>query len=127
MIAPIMSKTQRDNPPKNNRKSFGSPIKILLALIGLLISAGTAASENAGDWLTGSPREAIHIKAWPGGKKVAVCFVFDVEVWGFGHGPNFRPDMTARDPDVVDEAFRQYAIEWGIRGLAGSSMKRECR
>lgn len=54
------------------------------------------------------------MKAWPGGKKVAVCFVLYVEVWGFGHGPNFRSDMTARDPDVVDESFRQYAIQWGI-------------
>jgi hypothetical protein len=49
-----------------------------------------------------------------GGKKVAVCFVLYVEVWGFGHGPNFRPDAAARDPNVVDESFRQYAINWGI-------------
>src|SRR5260370_722780 len=34
--------------------------------------------------------------------------------WGFGHGPNFRPDTAARDPDVVDESFHQYAINWGI-------------
>ena len=110
-----MSKPERENAPKkNNRKGFGSAINIFLALIGLLISADQAVSENTSDWVTGSPREPIHIKAWPGGKKVAVCFVFDVEVWGFGHGPNFRPDMTARDPDVVDEGFRQYAIEWGV-------------
>ena len=110
-----MSKTQRENAPKkSNRKGFGSPTNILLALVGLLISAGPVVSETTNDWVTGLPREPIHIKAWPGGKKVAVCFVFDVEVWGFGHGPNFRPDMTARDPDVVDEGFRQYAIEWGV-------------
>src|SRR5580704_8257622 len=110
-----MSKPERENAPKkNNRKGVGSAINIFLALIGLLISADQAVSENISDWVTGSPREPIHIKAWPGGKKVAVCFVFDVEVWGFGHGPNFRPDMTARDPDVVDEGFRQYAIEWGV-------------
>jgi peptidoglycan/xylan/chitin deacetylase (PgdA/CDA1 family) len=75
---------------------------------------GSAASGNASDWITGLPRVPIHVAAWPGGKKVAVCFVFYVEVWGFGHGPNFRPDMTVRDPDVVDESFRQYAIDWGI-------------
>jgi peptidoglycan/xylan/chitin deacetylase (PgdA/CDA1 family) len=56
----------------------------------------------------------IPVKAWPGGKKVAICFVLYVEVWGMGQGPNFRPDMTSRHPDVVDEAFRQYAIEWGV-------------
>jgi allantoinase len=56
----------------------------------------------------------IHVQAWPKGKKVAVCFILYVEVWGFGHGPNFRPDTAARDPDVVDESFRQYAIYWGI-------------
>ncbi len=54
------------------------------------------------------------MRAWPGETKVAVCFVLYVEAWGFGHGPNFRPDTAARDPDVVDESFRQYAIDWGI-------------
>ena len=73
-----------------------------------------AAAQTASDWITGFPREQITVKAWPNGRKVAVCFVFYVEVWGKGHGPNFRPDMTDRKPDVVDEAFRQYAIEWGV-------------
>ena len=54
------------------------------------------------------------MSSWPGGKKVAVCFVLYVEVWGHGHGPNFRTDMVGRDPDVVDEGFRQYAITWGV-------------
>ena len=83
-------------------------------LIGLLVSTGPVLAQSTTDWITGLPREPIHVKAWPGGKKVAVCFVLYVEVWGFGHGPNCRSDMTARDPDVVDESFRQYAIEWGI-------------
>jgi peptidoglycan/xylan/chitin deacetylase (PgdA/CDA1 family) len=98
----------------NRGKIFGSATNIMLALIGLLISAGPVASENTNDWVTGLPREPIHVKAWPGGKKVAVCFIFYVEVWGFGHGPNFRPDTATRDPDVVNESFRQYAINWGI-------------
>jgi len=33
------------------------------------------------------------------------------EVRGYGHGPNFRSDMVDRDPDIVDEWFRQYAID----------------
>jgi len=49
-----------------------------------------------------------------GGKKVAVCFILYVEVWVLDTALIFRPDMVARDPDVVDESFRQYAIEWGI-------------
>jgi peptidoglycan/xylan/chitin deacetylase (PgdA/CDA1 family) len=89
-------------------------LSALLGLIGLLVSAGPAVSENVSDWITGLPRAPIHIEAWPGGKKVAVCFILYVEVWGYGHGPNFRSDMTARDPDVVDESFRRYAIDWGI-------------
>jgi allantoinase len=89
-------------------------VYILLVLIGLLVSAGSAVSNDAKDWITGLPREPIHVAAWPGGKKVAICFVLYVEVWGYGHGPNFRSDMDGRDPDVVDESFRQYAIEWGI-------------
>jgi allantoinase len=40
--------------------------------------------------------------------------VLYVEVWGHDHGPNFRPDMGDRKPDLVDEAFRQYAINWGV-------------
>jgi allantoinase len=70
---------------EEQRKAFGSATNILLALIGLLISAGPAVSENTRDWITGLPREPIHVKAWPAGKKVAVCFILYVEVWGFGH------------------------------------------
>jgi peptidoglycan/xylan/chitin deacetylase (PgdA/CDA1 family) len=99
---------------KNNHNSLSWATMIILGLVGLLVSAGAAFSDDARDWITGLPRETIHVKAWPGGKKVAVCFVLYVEVWGFGHGPNFRPDMVARDPDVVDESFRQYAINSGI-------------
>jgi allantoinase len=40
--------------------------------------------------------------------------VLYVEVWGHDQGPNFRPDMNGRKPDIVDEAFRQYAINWGL-------------
>jgi allantoinase len=113
-ISATSSKTRREHALKNNRKDLAPSAIIFLALAILAFSASAAAAQNTTDWVTGSPREPIHVKAWPGGKKVAVCFVFDVEVWGFGHGPNFRPDMTARDPDVVDEGFRQYAIEWGV-------------
>lgn len=109
-----MSMTEREYGPKNNGKPFGFAINMVLALVCLLISAGPAVSENTGDWITGLPREPIHVAAWPGGRKIAVCFIFYVEIWGFGHGPNFRSDMVARDPDVVDEAFRQYAVDWGI-------------
>jgi allantoinase len=85
-----------------------------LTAIALLVAAVPAVGQTSTDWITGLPREAIHVKAWPGGKKVAVCFVLYVEVWGHDHGPNFRPDMNGRTPDLVDEAFRQYAIEWGV-------------
>src|SRR3984893_11657698 len=109
-----MIKTELESERNTNRKALRAGINVLVALIGLLISVGPALSENASDWITGLPREPIHVQAWPQGKKVAVCFILYVEVWGFGHGPNFRPDTAARDPDVVDESFRQYAIYWGI-------------
>jgi peptidoglycan/xylan/chitin deacetylase (PgdA/CDA1 family) len=109
-----MIKARPDKGPKTKRDGSVSGITILLTLIGLFISTAPAFSEIARDWITGLPREPIHVETWPGGKKVAVCFVLYVEVWGFGHGPNFRPDTASRDPDVVDEAFRQYAINWGI-------------
>jgi allantoinase len=86
----------------------------LLMLFGFLTAAMPAIGQTTKDWITGLPREAIHVKSWPNGKKVAVCFVLYVEVWGHDHGPNFRSDMNGRTPDVVDEAFRQYAIDWGL-------------
>ena len=88
-------------------------LTFVLCLLGLFV-ASAASAQTSKDWITGLPREAIPVKAWPGGKKVAVCFVLYVEVWGHDHGPNFRPDMGDRKPDLVDEAFRQYAINWGV-------------
>ena len=37
-----------------------------------------------------------------------------VEEFGFGQGPVFRPDLATRNPDLVNEAFRQYGIDRGI-------------
>lgn len=85
-----------------------------LVLLVLFAFTAPASSQPSNDWITGLPRQDIHVKSWPGGKKVAVCFVLYVEVWGHDQGPNFRPDMNGRKPDVVDEAFRQYAINWGL-------------
>ena len=107
-------RAERERAPKINWTGFGAAANILLALVGLLNSAHPSVSQNTSDWITGLRREPIHVRAWPEEKKVAVCFVLYVEVWGFGRGPNFRPDTAARDPDVVDESFRQYAIDWGI-------------
>jgi peptidoglycan/xylan/chitin deacetylase (PgdA/CDA1 family) len=84
------------------------------AVLCLAVSPASAAGPETPDWVSGLPRQAVHMNAWPGGKKVAVVFVLYVEDWGFGHGPNFRTDMAGRDPDVVDEAFRQYAIDFGV-------------
>jgi len=96
------------------KKYISSKASIIIVLVGLLFTASLAIAEATPDWITGFPRENINVKEWPGGKKVAVCFVLYVEVWGFGQGPNFRPDMVTRNPDLVDEAFRQYAVHWGI-------------
>ena len=66
------------------------------------------------DPVTGFAREPIHVTAWPGGKRVAVSFALFVEEFGFGEGPVYRRDMTSRNPDLVNEAFRQYGIDWGV-------------
>lgn len=95
---------------------LGAVAALLIALLGL--PAALAFADPATEWITGLPREPIHVSAWPGGKKVAVCFIFYVEVWGHGEGPNFRPDTASRNPDVVDEGFRQYAIHWGVPRVA---------
>ncbi len=87
---------------------------IALTLLSLVAFATPVAAQTTKDWITGLPREAIRVKAWPDGKKVAICFMLNVEVWGHGKGPNFHPEMASRRPDLVDEGFRQYAIEWGV-------------
>jgi len=87
---------------------------VFLALVWLLLAAGPAGSAATSDWITGLPRAPVHVESWPEGKKVAVCFVLYVETWGHGQGPNFRPDTVTRKPDVVNESFRQYAINSGI-------------
>ena len=73
-----------------------------------------AAAQDTTDPITGFPRNPVHVAAWPGGKKVAVSFALFVEAFGFGQGPVFRPDLATRNPDLVNEAFREYAIHWGI-------------
>lgn len=83
------------------------------ALIAAVMLAAPAAAETR-DWASGLRREAVPVKAWPEGRKVAICFVLYVETWGIGKGPTFRPDMVGRNPDLVDESFRRYAIEWGV-------------
>jgi allantoinase len=111
----VRNKPDRQPASKRSyRQGFGSAGKIALAIIYLFFLAIPARSEDSSDWITGLPRAPIHLKAWPGGKRVAVCFVLYVEVWGFGNGPNLRPDTIARKPDIVNESFRQYAINSGI-------------
>jgi hypothetical protein len=85
----------------------------LAFFLGLCLAPLSSAQE-ATDPVTGFAREPVHVAAWPGGKKVAISFALFVEEFGFGQGPVFRPDMVTRNPDLVNEAFRQYAIDWGI-------------
>jgi hypothetical protein len=82
-------------------------------LFALHVPIGVAAAQGARDWVTGFPREPVRVAAWPGGKKVAVSFVLFVEQFGFGQGPVIRPDLTSRNPDLTNEAFRQYGITFG--------------
>ena len=72
------------------------------------------AAENSKVGWIGLPREPIHINVWPEDAKVAVCFLLNVEEWGFGQGPPLIPDMAMRNPDMVGEGFRQYGIHEGI-------------
>src|SRR6266700_6122179 len=83
------------------------------ALFAVQLPCATLAQDGA-DWVTAFPRAPVHVAAWPAGRKVAVSFALFVEEFGFGQGPVFRPDMVTRNPDLVNEAFRQYAIDWGI-------------
>jgi allantoinase len=85
-----------------------------LATLLMVSASGSTLAAGASDWMSGLPRHELHVRSWPGGKKVAVCFVLYVEEWGSGQGPAFRSDMTARTPDIVNESFRRYAIDFGV-------------
>jgi peptidoglycan/xylan/chitin deacetylase (PgdA/CDA1 family) len=91
---------------------FGFLAGVALVLVFHLPSATFA--QDGIDRVTGFPRDPVHVAAWPAGRKVAVSFALFVEEFGFGQGPVFRPDLATRNPDLVNEAFRQYAIDWGI-------------
>src|SRR5262249_6859343 len=71
-------------------------------------------AQDAADWVTAFPRAPIPVAVWPAGRKVAITFALFIEESGFGRGPAFRPDLASRNPDLVNEAFRQYGIDWGI-------------
>ncbi len=90
-----------------------------MTLFVLAIGATSGEAQPKTDVITGFPREIHGQKEWKPGKKVAVCFVLYVEVWGFGQGPNLRSDMITRKPDLVNEAFRQYAINYGVERAGG--------
>jgi peptidoglycan/xylan/chitin deacetylase (PgdA/CDA1 family) len=89
----------------------------LLAGMALLLAVQLPSATLAQDGIdpvTGFARDPVHVAAWPAGRKVAVSFALFVEEFGFGQGPVLRPDLASRNPDLVNEAFRQYAIDWGI-------------
>ena len=85
-----------------------------LVFLSVAHVAWAASAQQGTDPVTKFPRDPIHVAAWPGGKKVAVSFALFVEEFGFGKGPVLRPDLANRNPDLVNEAFRQYGIDWGI-------------
>src|SRR5437870_1810589 len=93
-------------------REFGLIAGMAVVLAIHLPSASFA--QDGIDRVTGFARDPVHVAAWPAGRKVAVAFALFVEEFGFGQGPVFRPDLATRNPDLVNEAFRQYAIDWGI-------------
>jgi len=100
--------------PKNRASDLVAGLVLLFA--AQLCTAAWA--QEGTDPVTKFRREPIHVATWPQGKKVTVSFALFVEEFGFGQGPVFRPDLANRNPDLVNEAFRQYAIDWGITRVA---------
>jgi allantoinase len=88
-------------------------IASLILSLGMATPFSIAFAQDGIDWITKLPRDPVHISAWPAGKKVAVSFALFVEVFGFGQGPVFRSDLASRNPDLVNEAFRHYAVTAG--------------
>src|SRR5262249_6673216 len=95
-------------------------ISLLAGAAAAQLPAVALAQDNT-EWVTGFAREPVRVATWPAGRKVAVSFALFVEEFGFGQGPVLRPDLASRNPDLVNEAFRQYAIDWASRALGGCS------
>jgi len=91
----------------------------LALLIAIHAPSDPAFGQDGTDWVTKFPRDPVRVSTWPAGKKVAVGFALFVEVFGFGQGPVLRPDLMSRNPDLVNEAFRQYAITAGNLRVGG--------
>jgi allantoinase len=104
---------RRSKGDKTHMKKASPCIAGLVILLAAYLPLPVTAQDTI-DGVTGFPRQPLHVSAWPGGKKVAVSFALFVEAFGFGQGPVFRPDLASRNPDLVNEAFREYAINWGI-------------
>jgi peptidoglycan/xylan/chitin deacetylase (PgdA/CDA1 family) len=85
-----------------------------MALLSAVYLPSATLAQDRTDRVTGFAREPARVAAWPAGRKVAVSFALFVEEFGFSQGPVFRPDLATRNPDLVNEAFRQYGIDWGI-------------
>jgi allantoinase len=96
--------------------AFGFVVAMTFAL-GVQLPVAAFAQDGI-DPVTRFARDPVHVAVWPGGRKVAVSFALFVEEFGFGQGPVFRPDLATRKPDLVNEAFRQYGIDWGIVRVA---------
>src|ERR1700675_2134162 len=87
-----------------------------VAGLGLLLAVNLPSATIAQDGIdrvTGFARDPVHVATWPAGRKVAVSFALFVEEFGFGQGPVFRPDLATRNPDLVNENFREYSLSWG--------------
>ena len=88
---------------------FVAGVVVLLAV--QFVSATLA--QEAIDRVTGFARSPVHVGVWPRQKGRGQLCTFRGGV-RLGRGPGLPPDLAARDPDLVNEAFRQYAIDWGI-------------
>ncbi|MCC6889960.1 MAG: polysaccharide deacetylase family protein [Hyphomicrobiales bacterium] len=58
--------------------------------------------------------------SWPGGKRLAVWIVPNVEVWHYDSpvGTGISPNPINRVPDVVNYAWREYGLRVGLWRLA---------
>jgi allantoinase len=96
------------------RKAWETGFITTLVVLFAVHFPSDALGQDGTDWVTKFPRNPVHVAGWPDGKKVAVSFALFVEEFGFGQGPVFRPDLATRSPDLVNESFREYAVNWGI-------------
>ena len=95
---------------KNRASDFVAGMVLLFAVH----FSSAALAQDGSDPVTGSVASRSMSPPGPAAKRSPSASPCSSRSSASAKGPVFRPDLATRNPDLVNEAFRQYGIDWGI-------------